>query len=232
MNGIYSIAIDGPSGAGKSSLAKAAARKFGFIYVDTGAIYRTVGLAAHRLGLDTHDAAAVAAILPGLTITMSYGEDGTQRMNLNGEDVSAEIRRPEISKCASDIAAHSAVRAFLLELQRDMARHNSVIMDGRDIGTVVLPNADLKIFLTASDEARAHRRLLELEQKGIVSSFDEVLAGIKYRDEQDTTRAAAPLKQAENAILLDTSDIDFDQSLEKLSEIISHKLCLGKGAQS
>ncbi len=232
MNGIYSIAIDGPSGAGKSSLAKAAARKFGFIYVDTGAIYRTVGLAAHRRGLDTHDAAAVAAILPGLKITMSYGEDGTQRMNLNGEDVSAEIRRPEISKCASDVAAHSAVRAFLLELQRDMARHNSVIMDGRDIGTVVLPNADLKIFLTASAEARAQRRLLELEQKGIASSFDEVLSGIKYRDEQDTTRAAAPLRQAEDAVLLDTSDIDFDQSLEKLSEIISDKLSLGKEAQS
>lgn len=232
MNGIYSVAIDGPSGAGKSSLAKAAARKFGFIYVDTGAIYRTVGLAAHRLGLDTHDADAVASILPVLKITMSYGEDGTQRMNLNGEDVSTEIRRPEISKCASDVAAHTAVRAFLLELQRDMARHNSVIMDGRDIGTVVLPNADLKIFLTASAEARAHRRLLELEQKGIASSFDEVLESIKYRDEQDTTRAAAPLKQAEDAVLLDTSDIDFDQSLEKLSEIISDKLSLGKGAQS
>lgn len=232
MNGIYSIAIDGPSGAGKSSLAKAAARKFGFIYVDTGAIYRTVGLAAHRRGLDTHDAAAIASILPEVKITMSYGEDGTQRMHLNGEDVSVEIRRPEISKCASDVASHSAVRAFLLELQRDMARQNSVIMDGRDIGTVVLPNADLKIFLTASAEARAERRLLELEQKGIESSFTEVLESIKYRDEQDTTRAAAPLKQAEDAVLLDTSDIDFDQSLEKLIEIIEAELHLKAEARA
>lgn len=230
MNGIYSVAIDGPSGAGKSSLAKATARRYGFIYVDTGAIYRTVGLAAHRRGLDSHDADAVAAILPELRITMSYGENGEQRMQLNGEDVSGEIRRPEISKCASDVAAHSAVRAFLLELQRDMARSQSVIMDGRDIGTVVLPNADLKIFLTASAEARAERRLAELKQKGIDSSFSEVLESIKYRDEQDTTRAAAPLIMADDAVLLDTSEINFNQSLERLSDIIEAKLHLKREA--
>lgn len=224
MNGIYSIAIDGPSGAGKSSLAKAAARKFGFIYVDTGAIYRTVGLAAHRRGLDTHDAAAVAAILPGLKITMSYGEDGTQRMNLNGEDVSAEIRRPEISKCASDVAAHSAVRAFLLELQRDMARHNSVIMDGRDIGTVVLPQAEVKVFLTASSEVRARRRCLELAQRGTPRPYDEVLAELVERDFNDSHRAAAPLRQAEDAVLLDTSGMDFTQSLDALLALIGGKV--------
>ncbi len=230
MNGIYSVAIDGPSGAGKSSLAKAAARRYGFIYVDTGAIYRTVGLATYRCGLDSHDAAAVATILPELRITMSYGENGEQRMQLNGEDVSGEIRRPEISKCASDVAAHSAVRAFLLELQRDMARSQSVIMDGRDIGTVVLPDADLKVFLTASAEARAERRLTELKQKGIDSSFSEVLESIKYRDEQDTTRAAAPLIMADDAVLLDTSDIDFNQSLERLSDIMEEKLHLKREA--
>lgn len=224
MNGIYSIAIDGPSGAGKSSLAKAAAAKFGFIYVDTGAIYRTVGLAAQRRGLDTHDEAAVSAILPQLEISMSYGANGEQRMSLNGEDVSGEIRRPDISKCASDVAAHASVRAFLLELQRRMARSQSVIMDGRDIGTVVLPEADLKIFLTASAEARAQRRLAELEAKGVESTFDEVLQNIKYRDAQDTSRAAAPLKQAEDAVLLDTSDIDFAASLDKLSALIEERL--------
>lgn len=151
-------------------------------------------------------------------------------MQLNGEDVSGEIRRPEISKCASDVAAHSAVRTFLLELQRDMARSQSVIMDGRDIGTVVLPNADLKIFLTASAEARAERRLAELKQKGIDSNFSEVLESIKYRDEQDTTRAAAPLIMADDAVLLDTSEIDFNQSLERLSDIIEAKLHLKREA--
>lgn len=155
MNGHYAIAIDGPSGAGKSSLARAAAKSFGFIYVDTGAIYRTVGLAAHRRGLDTHSEAAVAAILPELEISMRYNDAGEQRMFLNGKDVSTEIRLPEISLCASDISALPVVRAYLLEMQRRMAREHSVIMDGRDIGTVVLPQAELKIFLTASAEARS-----------------------------------------------------------------------------
>ena len=224
MNGHYAIAIDGPSGAGKSSLARAAAAQFGFIYVDTGAIYRTVGLAAYRRGLDRHDENAVKAMLPELKIEMRYNEAGEQRMFLNGDDVSAEIREPEISICASDVSALPAVRAFLLEMQRHMAREHSVIMDGRDIGTVVLPQAELKIFLTASAKARAARRLLELRRKGIESSFEEVLRDIEYRDEQDTARAAAPLKKAEDAVLVDTSDIDFEQSLARLCGIIEERL--------
>lgn len=224
MNGHYAIAIDGPSGAGKSSLARAAAAQFGFIYVDTGAIYRTVGLAAYRRGLDRHDENAVKAMLPELKIEMRYNEAGEQRMFLNGDDVSAEIREPEISICASDVSALPAVRAFLLEMQRQMAREHSVIMDGRDIGTVVLPQAELKIFLTASAKARADRRLLELRRKGIESSFEEVLRDIEYRDEQDTARAAAPLKKADDAVLVDTSDIDFEQSLARLCGIIEKRL--------
>lgn len=224
MNGHYAIAIDGPSGAGKSSLARAAAARFGFIYVDTGAIYRTVGLAAYRRGVDRRDESAVAAILPELDISMHYSAAGEQRMFLNGEDVSAEIRSPEISICASDVAALPVVRAFLMELQRRMAHENSVIMDGRDIGTVVLPDAELKVFLTASAEARAQRRLLELEHKGTAVSFAEVLRDIEYRDEQDSSRAAAPLKRAEDAVLLDTSSIDFDESLSALSDIITRRL--------
>lgn len=224
MNGHYAIAIDGPSGAGKSSLARAAAAQFGFIYVDTGAIYRTVGLAAYRRGLDRHDENAVKAMLPELRIEMRYNEAGEQRMFLNGDDVSAEIREPEISICASDVSALPAVRTFLLEMQRHMAREHSVIMDGRDIGTVVLPQAELKIFLTASAKARAARRLLELRRKGIESSFEEVLRDIEYRDEQDTARAAAPLKKADDAVLVDTSDIDFEQSLARLCGIIEERL--------
>lgn len=224
MNGHYAIAIDGPSGAGKSSLARAAAARFGFIYVDTGAIYRTVGLAAYHRGVDRRDESAVAAILPELDISMHYSAAGEQRMFLNGEDVSAEIRSPEISICASDVAALPVVRTFLMELQRRMARENSVIMDGRDIGTVVLPDAELKVFLTASAEARAQRRLLELEHKGTAVSFAEVLRDIEYRDEQDSSRAAAPLKRAEDAVLLDTSSIDFDESLSVLSDIITRRL--------
>lgn len=224
MNGHYAIAIDGPSGAGKSSLARAAAAQFGFIYVDTGAIYRTVGLAAYRRGLDRRDENAVKAMLPELKIEMRYNEAGEQRMFLNGDDVSAEIREPEISICASDVSALPAVRAFLLEMQRHMAREHSVIMDGRDIGTVVLPQAELKIFLTASAKARAARRLLELRRKGIESSFEEVLRDIEYRDEQDTARAAAPLKKADDAVLVDTSDIDFEQSLARLCGIIEERL--------
>lgn len=230
MKEIYSIAIDGPSGAGKSSLAKAAAAKFGFIYVDTGAIYRTVGLAANRRGIDCHDESAIKSLLPQLDISICYNDSGEQRMVLNGEDVSGEIRRPEISVCASDVASLAIVRAFLMDLQRQMAKKHSVIMDGRDIGTVVLPDADVKIFLTASAEARAKRRLLELEQKGVKSTFEDVLDGILYRDKQDTGRAAAPLKKADDAVLLDTSDIDFAESLNRLSAIIEDKLGVKAGA--
>lgn len=227
MNGHYAIAIDGPSGAGKSTIARAAAKRFGFIYVDTGAIYRTVGLAAYRGGIDRRDASAVEALLPQLEIAMRYTDAGEQHMYLNGEDVTALIREPEISICASDVAALPAVRAFLMELQRRMARENSVIMDGRDIGTVVLPDAEVKIFLTASAEARARRRLLELEQKGMKQSFDEVLRDIEYRDEQDSHRAAAPLKKAEDAIAVDTSELNFDESLELVVKTIRQKLGIG-----
>ena len=226
MDKIVSIAIDGPSGAGKSSLAKRCAAAYGILYVDTGAIYRTVGLAAWRQGVDRKDEAAVSALLPGLDIGMDYNENGEQRMFLNGEDVSREIRLPEISICASDVSALPAVRAFLLEMQRKLARENAVIMDGRDIGTVVLPDADLKIFLTASAEARAARRLKELQEKGVASDFEEVLRDIRYRDEQDSSRAAAPLKPAEDSVLLDTTEIDFDESFQRLCGIISDRLGL------
>lgn len=232
MSDFYSIAFDGPSGAGKSSLAKRVAAEFGFIYVDTGAIYRTVGLAAYRAGIDRKNESAVSALLPALDIKMGYNEAGEQRMYLNGEDVSAEIRMPEISICASDVAALPSVRAFLLELQRKMARENNVIMDGRDIGTVVLPNADLKVFLTASAEARAKRRFLELEAKGVKADFDEVLRDIIYRDEQDTNRATAPLKQAEDAILADTTELDFEESFRLLCDIVVNKLSLQTEAKT
>ena len=224
MNGHYAIAIDGPSGAGKSSLARACASAFGFLYVDTGAIYRTVGLAAWRRGLDRRDENVIAAMLPELEIRMAYNEQGEQRMYLDGEDVSAEIRLPEISICASDVSALPAVRAYLLEMQRKMARENNVIMDGRDIGTVVLPDAELKIFLTASAEARAERRLKELIAKGVEADFEEVLRDIRYRDEQDANRETAPLKPAEDSVLVDTTEIDFAASEALLRSIIREKL--------
>lgn len=224
MNGHYSIAVDGPSGAGKSSLAKRVSKAFGFIYVDTGAIYRTVGLEAARRGIDRRSESAVAAMLPELHIEMKYNEAGEQRMYLNGEDVSEAIRMPEISIAASDVSALPAVRAFLLDMQRRMARENDVIMDGRDIGTVVLPDAELKIYLTASAEARAQRRMLELRGKGVESSFEDVLRDIVYRDEQDSNRAVAPLRRADDAVLMDTSDIDFEQSFGLMCSIIKEHL--------
>ena len=224
MNGHYSIAVDGPSGAGKSSLAKKVSKAFGFIYVDTGAIYRTVGLEAARRGIDRRSESAVAAMLPELHVEMKYNVSGEQRMYLNGEDVSEAIRMPEISIAASDVSALPSVRAFLLDMQRRMARENDVIMDGRDIGTVVLPDAELKIYLTASAEARAQRRMLELRGKGVESSFEDVLRDIVYRDEQDTNRAVAPLRRADDAVLMDTSDIDFEQSFELMCSIIEEHL--------
>lgn len=227
MNGYYAIAIDGPSGAGKSTLARRAAKQFGFLYVDTGAIYRTVGLAAHRRGVGCHDEAAVSAILPELDIRMGYNETGEQRMYLNGEDVSEAIRAPEISICASDVSSLGAVRAYLLEMQRKTARENNVLMDGRDIGTVVLPEAELKIYLTASAEARAERRLKELLEKGVETSFEEVLRDIEYRDYQDSHREVAPLRQAEDAVLLDTSAIGLEESCELLYRTIRERLGIG-----
>ena len=220
MNEFFSIAIDGPSGAGKSSLAKKLAEAFRFIYVDTGAIYRTLGLAAYRRGIDRKDEKAVMELLPKIKIEMGYNQAGEQRMYLDGEDVSEQIRLPEISICASDVSSHQAVRTYLLDMQRDFARKNNVIMDGRDIGTVVLPDAELKIFLTASSEARARRRMLEQKNKGIEESFEDVLREIEYRDKQDSSRTAAPLKAAEDALVVDTSDINFDESLRLLTELV------------
>jgi cytidylate kinase len=219
-----SIAIDGPSGAGKSTLARMAAAKYGLVYVDTGAIYRCVGLYTYRKGVDSKDPEAVAALLGDIDIEITYDENGVQRMILNGEDVSGDIRMPPISIYASDVSAIPAVRAFLLDMQRSMAVRYDVIMDGRDIGTVVLPNAGLKVFLTASAKARAQRRLAELKEKGVKTTFKEVLRDINYRDKNDSTRAEAPLKQADDAILLDTSELDLDESFSALSEIIKDKL--------
>ena len=226
MNGHYAIAIDGPSGAGKSTMAKELAKSFGFIYVDTGAIYRTVGLACLRAGIDRKDVKAVMALLPTLDIRIQYNEKGEQCMLLNGEDVSRAIRQPEISLCASDVSSLQEVRSFLLEMQRKFARENNVIMDGRDIGTVVLPDAELKIFLTASPEARARRRYKELLEKGQNVSFEEVLEDMKYRDEQDTTRAAAPLKKAEDAVEVDSSDLNYQETMGLLCEIVIRKFAL------
>ena len=188
----FSVAIDGPSGAGKSTIARAVASEFSFLYVDTGAIYRTVGLAVRRAGVGSRDAEAVRALLPELKIDLRYGEDGAQRMFLAGEDVSDEIRTPEISIYASDVSAFAFVREYLMEMQRSLARTYDVIMDGRDIGTVVLPDATLKIFLTASAEARAERRWKELLEKGQTVTFEEVLRDMEYRDRNDSSREAGP----------------------------------------
>jgi cytidylate kinase len=216
----YSIAIDGPSGAGKSSIARRCASAFDFLYVDTGAIYRVVGLAALRAGIDRKSSSEVSEILPTLDIDLRYNENGEQRMFLNGEDISDEIRLPEISICASDVSALPVVRTYLLEMQRQIARTHHVIMDGRDIGTVVLPDADLKIFLTASAEARAQRRLKELQEKGIETDFPSVLKDIQYRDLQDSTRETAPLRRADDAVLVDTTELDFDESFYAVSQLI------------
>ena len=214
------VAIDGPSGAGKSTLARSAAARLGYLYVDTVAIYRTIGCAAARRGIDPGDQAAVVAMLPDLSIRLTYGEDGLQHMALNGEDVTAEIRLPEMSRYASQVSAYPEVRAYLLEMQRQLAREHSVIMDGRDIGTVVLPDAEVKVFLTASAEERARRRMLELEQRGTPEPYADILRAIEERDWNDTHRSAAPLRQAEDAVLLDTTDLDFAQSEEALLDII------------
>ena len=218
-----SIAIDGPSGAVKSTLARSIAAKLGYLYVDTGAIYRTIGYHALTAGIDLKDEAAVAAALPGLRVELTYGEDGLQRMFLNGQDVTKEIRLPEVSMYASAVSAHPAVRAYLLEMQRELARTNNVIMDGRDIGTVVLPDAQVKVFLTASPEARARRRMLELEQRGIPQPFEQILTDIQERDWNDSHRAAAPLRQAEDAVLLDTTELTFQESEAALLHIIRER---------
>lgn len=216
----YAVAIDGPSGAGKSTLARAAAERLGILYVDTGAIYRTIGLYVRRRGIDPKDTAAVLAALPDIRIGMDHDADGMQRMLLNGEDVTADIRLPEISMYASAVSAIQGVRDFLMEMQRSLAREHSVIMDGRDIGTVVLPDADVKIFLYADVEVRAKRRELELRQRGTPKPYEEVLREMEERDYNDTHRAAAPLRAADDAIMVDTSSMDFDASLALLLDVI------------
>ena len=208
---MVSIAIDGPSGAGKSSLAKALAKDLGYVYVDTGAMYRSIGLYAVRAGADPHDADAVAALLPGIKLDIRL-LDGTQHVYLNGEDVSTAIRAENIGM--------AAVRTFLLDTQRGLAESQNILMDGRDIGTVVLPNATVKIFLTATAEARAERRAKELAEKGQPADLATVLADIRQRDYQDSHRAVAPLKQAEDAILVDTSDIGLQESFDLLKRTI------------
>ncbi|SMC39940.1 (d)CMP kinase [Papillibacter cinnamivorans] len=221
-----SIAIDGPSGAGKSTLARLAAQALGFLYVDTGAIYRSVGLIALRAGLSPGDGDAVAALLPGIHLELCHGKDGLQRMYVNGEDVTGELRRPEVSSYASGVSAIPGVRAFLLDMQRDIAQKNDVVMDGRDIGTVVLPRADVKVFLSASPEERAARRFEELKARGDGSSYGEVLAQIELRDKNDSSRQVAPLKAAEDAVFLDTTGLPLEESLARLLRIIRGKLGL------
>ena len=221
-----SIAIDGPAGAGKSTLARALARELGYLYVDTGAIYRTVALRAREAGADPSDPEQVAPLLEDLDLRMDYGGDGVQRMYLSGRDVTEAIRENEVSAPASKVAALPAVREFLLEFQRKQAREHNVVMDGRDIGTVVLPQAGVKIFLTAAPEARARRRTAELLQRGQDADFDEILREIRQRDEQDENRPVAPLRQAEDAALLDTTNLDLKGSLEALLTLVRERLSL------
>ena len=220
---MISVAIDGPAGAGKSTLARRLAGELGYIYVDTGAMYRTIGLYALRAGKDPKDNEAVNALLPSIRLRLASVE-GEQHIYLGDEDVSAAIRTEEAGMAASAVGANPTVRAYLLDTQRNMAKTQNVLMDGRDIGTVVLPDATVKIFLTASPEARATRRWKEYQAKEMPNTYEEVLADVKQRDYQDTHRAAAPLKQAEDAVLLDTSELNFEQSLAAMKEIIAQKV--------
>ncbi len=221
-NSMYQIAIDGPSGAGKSTLAKMLAKRLGYIYVDTGALYRTIGLYMDENGIDPHDAEAVARALPHITLALSY-RDGTQTVILNGVDVGERIRTPKMSMYASAVSAIPAVRSFLLDTQRDIAAKNNVIMDGRDIGTVILPHADVKIFLVSSIEARARRRAIELAEKGMAATYEEVLADMIERDKNDSTRAVAPAIPAEDALHLDNSEYEMEETLEAALAIIRSK---------
>lgn len=220
---MVSIAIDGPSGAGKSTLARRLAAQYGWLYVDTGAMYRTIGLHAMRMGADMDSEQAVAALLPELSLGLGY-VDGAQHMFLNGEDVSGLIRTERISMAASRVSAHPAVRAYLLETQRAFARENSVVMDGRDIGTVVLPDASVKIFLTASAEERARRRYDELLARGERVEYETVLADVKRRDASDTNRAAAPLRAAADAVTVDTTGLTPEESFALLCETVQKRL--------
>ncbi len=220
---MINIAIDGPAGAGKSSLARKAAAKLGYIYVDTGALYRSVALFMLQRGIDPYDTAAVITALPMVDVELRY-VDGEQRVYLCGENVSAVIRTPEVSSAASVVSAIPRVREFLLDLQENIAQTNDIIMDGRDIGTVILPKAQVKVFLTATPEERATRRYRELKERGVEVEYDDVLREVVERDYNDSHRAIAPLKPAEDSIELDTTGLDLEQSLKSLLSIIEKRL--------
>lgn len=224
---MYAVAIDGPAGAGKSTISRAIAKQMGFLYVDTGALYRAVALNMLREGLSVSDAPAVCARLPMIQVSLGY-EGGEQQVYLNGENVSSQIRTPEISAAASTVSAIGEVRQFLFDQQQKIARENNIIMDGRDIGTVVLPHAQVKIYLTASPKERARRRLEDLAQKGIEAVFADVLAEIIRRDSNDMNRSVAPLKQAADAVLVDTTDLTFEQVTNTLLQIIRDKMDQGE----
>lgn len=220
---MINVAIDGPAGAGKSTIARTAAQTLGYIYVDTGALYRAVGVYSLRRGFDTKNADTVADTLSDICVELKF-IGGVQHVFLNGEDVSEEIRTPEASMAASDVSAVPAVRQFLFDLQRNIAKQNDCIMDGRDIGTVVLPQAEVKIFLTASPEARAMRRYRELQAKGAADTFEEVLADLKQRDYNDSHRAVAPLKPAGDSVLVDTTALNLEASVEKVIAVIQERI--------
>ena len=219
----FAIAIDGPNGAGKSTIAKEIARRLGCVYVDTGAMYRSVGLYALRKGVSSEDTSAIVGLLPEIDIRLEYREDG-QHVFLNGEDVSSAIRVPEVSVFTSNVAKISEVRDTLLELQRKFAREGSVVMDGRDIGTVVLPDAEVKIFLTASVEDRARRRYNELIGRGQNVTFEEVKSDLEWRDKNDSTREIAPLRAAEDSVVVDTSGNEFEESVQQVLKVVEEQL--------
>ena len=222
----YAIAIDGPAGAGKSTIAKRLAKELGYYYVDTGAIYRTVAYFFDLWGVSPKDVDGVERYIDELTIGIEYDEDGNQHMIMNGMDVTGDIRTQEVSKNASLVSAHAVVRDVLLDMQRDVAKRHNVIMDGRDIGTVVLPKADVKIFLTAAAEVRAKRRCDELNAKGQKANYATILKEIQQRDYQDSHREIAPLKQARDAVLLDTSNLDIEGVVAAMKKIIGEKIAL------
>lgn len=219
-----SIAIDGPSGAGKSSMARSLAKRLGFLHVDTGAIYRAVGLAVYRHGKDPRDFRAVEDLLPSIDVSLRHGADGVQHMLLDKADVTDQIRGRDVSRYASQVSSIPAVRAFLLSMQRELPERYDVIMDGRDIGTVVLPHADVKLFLTASPEERAQRRLTELVQQGTDVNYDSVLRDIRERDDRDSSRDAAPLRKADDAVLVDSTGLSIEATLDLLEHISRDKL--------
>ena len=226
MNKTYSIAIDGPAGAGKSTIARRLAKELGYYYVDTGAIYRTVAYFMDLLGVSPKDVDGVERYIDELTIQIEYDEDGAQHMIMKGMDVSNDIRTQDISQKASLVSAHGVVRGVLLDMQRDVAKAHNVIMDGRDIGTVVLPKADVKIFLTATPEVRAKRRTDELLAKGQKANYEQILKEIQQRDYQDTHREIAPLKMAKDSVKVDTSELDIDGVVEAIRQIVAKKIPL------